>query len=399
MLAPMLIAWALAADPSPTAWEKPSAAPQVAQAINAFGLDLFSKLRTQPGNLFFSPASVASGLELANAGAAHATASQFDAALHLGALDRDQAFAGYGDLLKSWNALPATESTLAVANRAWGASRDRYHEAYLHRLESQLGARLEPLSFSEPETARHTINAWVEETTHGKIVDLLPKGSLTKDSCLVLTDAAYFLGQWTEPFPAPATHDEPFHLSSGESPAVPMMHLSHELKVANVDGVRVLELAYGKGALVFDAFLAEDDQRLAALEASLTADKLGALLQALAPQKAEVALPRFKLRSELNLNEALHALGIVDAFSHQADFSQISASHDLEISAVIHQAFVQTDEKGTEAAAATGVVMQPRMVRRDRPFVFRADHPFLFVIRDARSGAVLFLGRVADPRG
>lgn len=395
MLLTSALAMMLAAAPS-----TPSAsARQVAQAINAFGLDLYSGVRSQPGNIFLSPVSVATGLEMANLGAGGATASELDAALHLTKLDREQMKAGFGELLTAWNSLPATEGTLAVVNRAWGSSHARFHEPYLHQLEGSLQASLQPVDFRQTEASRRTINSWVGQATHGKIAELLAPGTLTSDSRLVLTNAAYFLGQWTTPFPASATHDEPFHLASGESPNVPMMHLEHSFKVYGTPEIRVLELDYGQGALALDALLPNDPAGLKDLEASLTADRLDTLVRSVAVGKAEVALPRFKLSSQFNLVPTLQALGVKQAFLPTADFQAIGDLPKLAISQVVHQAVVETNEQGSEAAAATATVMKARALMRNRPFVFRADHPFLILIRDTRSGAVLFLGRVSDPRG
>ena len=264
------------------------------------------------------------------------------------------------------------------------------------------GAELAQVDFvHEAEQARQAINTWVEEKTEGKIVDLIPRGVLDGQTRLVLTNAIYFKGDWSTPFPKAATRDDTFHAGGGKTVTVPLMFKNDDFGYRAGDGLKVLELPYGKGDLSAVAILPDAVDGLPALEAKLTAEDLGRWLGELRRRKVQVFLPRFKLTSQFSLRDVLADLGMHQAFDRDAaDLSGISTQEKLHISAVVHKAFVDVNEEGTEAAAATGVIVATRaaMVRQE-PAVFRADHPFLFLIRDTRSGSILFVGRVDNPRG
>ena len=241
----------------------------------------------------------------------------------------------------------------------------------------------------------------MEEKTEGKIVDLIPRGVLDELTRLVLTNAIYFKGDWSKPFPKAATRDDTFHVGDGKTVTVPLMFKNDDFGYRAGDGLKVVELPYGKGDLSAVAILPDAVDGLPALEAKLTAEGLGRWLGELRRRKVQVFLPRFKLTSQFSLRDVLAELGMHRAFDRDgADLSGISTQEKLHISAVVHKAFVDVNEEGTEAAAATGVVVATRaaMVRQE-PAVFRADHPFLFLIRDTRSGSILFVGRVDNPRG
>jgi serpin B len=262
-------------------------------------------------------------------------------------------------------------------------------------------AELAEVDFAgQPEAARARINLWVEQETHEKIKDLVPHGVIKPLTRLVLTNAIYFKGDWSHPFPKAATTDEAFHVSSEQSVQVPLMHRTDDLRFAAIDALSVLELNYGKGELSALFLLPDAIDGLPALEAKLSQENLSRWTAALANRKVDVFLPRFKLSSEFSLSSALTAMGMTQAFDeNQADFSGISTQEKLYISAVLHKAFVDLNEEGTEAAAATAVVITARAVfRPDPPVIFRADHPFLFLIVDNRTRSILFLGRVTRPQ-
>jgi serpin B len=262
------------------------------------------------------------------------------------------------------------------------------------------GSSIEPVDYSgHTEAARKTINDWVEARTNRKIVELLKSGMVGDSTRLVLVNAIYFKGNWASQFEARLTEDEPFHMSSEKSVAAPLMRQTHDFRYAESPGLQVLELPYAGGDLSMLVLLPNKVDGLGDLEAGLTAENLTTWTANLKSHKVAVFLPKFKSTSEFKLAGTLAALGMSDAFGSLADFSGMDGRKDLFISDVIHKAFVEVNEGGTEAAAATAMVMAGSAAPSNpRPIpVFRADHPFLFLIRDNRNGSVLFLGRVTDP--
>ena len=247
---------------------------------------------------------------------------------------------------------------------------------------------------------RLTINQWVEQQTAGKIKDLLQSGVLTPATRLVLTNAIYFKGNWQTQFDKAQTRDEDFHLSAAQTVKAPLMNLQGRFNYFNGGTFQALEIPYESGDLSMIVFLPNDAGGLPALEQSLTAASAQQWLGQLRPgSKIILALPKFKMTGQFGLNGALTALGMRQAFEQGvADFSGMTGKRDLWISAAIHKVFVDVNEEGTEAAAATAIVMRSLAVTREQPpIVFRADHPFIFLIRDNRSGGILFMGRVTDP--
>lgn len=402
------IAWtaffapASAAEPSkPRAKEPPKVnvteqSRAVAQSSNQFAFDLYGQLRRQEGNLFFSPASISTALAMADAGAAGETRRQMDETLHfeLPPDDLNAGFAALSQLLHS----RGDKQRLSMANRLWGQKSYAFRPEFLETTRRYFGAELASLDFARSEQARRTINAWVEEQTQGKIADLIPPGVLDATTRLVLTNAIYFKGAWEHEFTKQATRDEAFHLSKQQETKAPMMRQTHEFRYAETPEAQILELPYAGGELAMVLLLPKAIDGLPELETQLSQEKVDKWLAKLKSRDVQTLLPRFKLTSQFQLSETLRTLGMALAFSDQADFSGISAQEGLKITAVVHKAFVDVNEEGTEAAAATGVVFGPTAAPvREKPVVFRADHPFIFLIRDRRTGAMLFVGRVVDP--
>jgi serpin B len=256
------------------------------------------------------------------------------------------------------------------------------------------------------EATRQSINAWVARQTEDRIQGLLPAGSLKpKRTKLVLVNAVYFKASWATPFSEESTRPEPFFVTRTESKPVPLMHRTGDYRFVQTDGVKVLEIPYEGQELAMVFVLPEEAGGLEEVERNLTSAQLSEWIGALGRERVNVVLPRFEVRPEasIELGEALVAMGMARAFSpDQADFTGMAnpprSEERLHISKVFHQAFVKLDEKGTEAAAATAVVMMTRSAMRPRELKdFRADHPFLFFLRDTASGMILFMGRVADP--
>jgi serpin B len=288
---------------------------------------------------------------------------------------------------------------LNVANRLWGQQGYGFVPGYLALTRDAYGAELQTVDFARAtEDARSRINTWVEEQTRGKIPNLIPPGVLDSLTRLVLTNAIHFKGDWAATFPEQATEDAPFFPSGEDEVIVPLMHRRGSYRYAEGDGLKILELPYGTGDLAMVVLLPDAKDGLGALEARLGAEQLGRWLAGLRRQEVAVALPRFSLSSQFTLNQALSTLGMTLPFQQgQADFSGMDGSRELYITAAIHKAFVDVNEEGTEAAAATGIVVGVRSALPSEPKVFRADHPFLFLIRDTRTGSILFLGRLTQP--
>jgi serpin B len=394
------------ATPEPTKAEPTTPASdavvaEVASGFNAFGLALYGKLATAPGNTIVSPASVSVALAMTHAGARGQTAAEIEQALRYGrpAAEVQQAVA---TMLQAWSA--EHESTeLAVANRLFGEATLPFEASFIELTGHTFGAPLERVDFvGAAEAARTRINDWVEERTHDRIQELLPGGSVDGSTRLVLTNALYFKAQWLHPFLEGATKDAPFTTATGKVQA-PTMKLTEELRHAAVpeDGVELVELPYADGRFAMLVALPTAKDGLPAVEAKLDAAKLDAWVGKLATKRVAVSLPKWKTSpaESLALKPALAALGIEQAFTTEADFAGMTSSPaGLMISEVYHRGFIEVDEKGTEAAAATAVVMTERGIGpTDPPHPFVADHPFAFFLRDTRSGMVMFMGRVADP--
>jgi serine protease inhibitor len=375
---------------------------EVVQGNNQFALDLHARLRQQPGNLFYSPASISIALGMTYAGARGETAQQMAKVLHFPGA-RDKLHEEFAALHRSLNPAPGSRAyRLSIANRLWGQAAYHFLPDFLALTRESYEAELAEVDFRrDPEGARQKINSWVAERTEGRIKDLIPEGVLDPLSRLVLTNAIYFKGDWSRPFAKSATHEEPFHVSSDKTTRVPLMHKQDEFRFRAGDGLKVLELPYGKGELSSYVLLPDQIDGLPAIEAKLSLQNLDRWIGELHRQKVIVYLPKFQVTSQFSMRDVLQAMGMTLAFDQErADFTGISTQEPLYISAVIHKAFVDVNEEGTEAAAATGVVVAARAaaILPQQPAVFRADHPFLFLIRDNKSGSILFVGRVQNPR-
>ncbi len=372
----------------------------VVKGNTAFALELYARLRERDGNLFLSPYSVSTALAMTYAGARGDTAAQMADVLHFD-LKGEALHRAFGQLVERLNEQGEKGGyQLSVANALWGQKGYGFLKEFLDLTEAHYGAGLHEVDFEKGlEAARQTINAWVEEETQDKIKELIPKGALDVLTRLVLTNAIYFKGDWASPFEEEETKDEPFTLLDGQKLDVPMMHQTEKFGYAEDEGLQVLELPYVGKELSMVVLLPKSADGLADLEKSLTAENLEKWLAGLRRRNVVVALPRFKVTCGFALGKALKSMGMTDAFSPAAaDFSGMNGGKEpLWIGAVIHKAFVEVNEEGTEAAAATAVMMVGGMARPEPTPVFRADHPFLFLIRDTRTGSILFLGRVANP--
>jgi serpin B len=372
----------------------------VARATNAFAFDLYRQLRaSSSGNLFCSPTSISTALAMTYAGAAGDTAREMNAVLHFDELPAEQVHAAFASLMALFDTPEESKYQLRIANRLWGQQNYGFLPQFLTVTGRDYGAELAQVDFvGQTERTRQTINEWVERQTNDRIRDLLPSGSLSNLTRLVLTNAIYFKGQWEHAFAAEATRDAPFHASASRTVDVPLMYQEERFLYGKTDDLQILEMAYVGDHLSMLILLPRELDGLPALEQSLTAEHVAQLTSRMRKQKVNVHLPRFRLTEKLMLKSVLSALGMPSAFEpDRADFSAMNGNRDLFVSEAIHQAFVDVNEEGTEAAAATGVIVGITSVPLE-PEVFRADRPFVFLIRDNRSGGILFLGRLVDPK-
>ncbi len=368
---------------------------------NEFAFDLYDKLKEvaekKDGNMFFSPASIETALAMTYAGARGQTAREMKQVLHFTLEDKKlhPAFAKLAKVLS----VKKRGLELSIANALWGQKEYKFLPGFLALNKNNYEAGLKEVDFENAtEEARQTINKWVEDNTNNRIKDLIK--NLSPSIRLVLTNAIYFKGTWKYQFKKKDTKKEKFQLSKRKSAQVHMMHMKDaRLKYLKGDGFKALELPYAGGEFSMLILLPDKVDGLDTLEGKLTGKNLKSWLSRMHKQEiAEVALPRFKMTKDYELGKTLAELGMPCAFnSARADFSGMTGSKELFIGKVIHKAFVDVSEKGTEAAAATAVTMDSGMPAP--PPVFRADHPFVFVIRDNKSGAILFMGRVANPKG
>ena len=378
------------------------------EANNDFALAMYGQLRQRPGNLFFSPLSIRIALGMAEAGARGRTAAQMREALRIPSAD-DTMQVAFADIIRHLNTAGDGEYEMAMANSLWGQDGAPLKPEFLDLIARRYDGAMTLVDVrGRLEAARVTMNQWVEEKTKQRIRELIPSGSLDPDTRLVLLNAVYFKGTWVLQFDEAATRDEPFHLEGGGLVRTPLMHVRHEVGYVQAGGYQAVDLGYRGGDLSMLVLLPDRKDGLPKLEGTLSAGMLQDCVSRMRTREVELFLPRFKITwGTVDVRDQLIALGMPLAFSRsEADFSGINGHEpphedSLSIWAVLHKAFVEVNEQGTEAAAATAVTL--RMLGSALPSfeppipVFRADHPFLFAIRDRKSGAILFLGRTTDP--
>ncbi|TXG85048.1 MAG: serpin family protein [Thermomicrobiales bacterium] len=377
----------------------------------AFALDLYAVLQDDEGNLFVSPYSIAQALAMTYAGANGATAEQMAEVLHF-TMDADGVPVAFqtlnNDLVTRGTAPADTDNgypprSLHIANGLWGEQTFPFSTVFSDTLADHYGAGLQPADFlNDPDGMRQQINDWVAEHTEGKIEDIVPEGAITEDSRLVLANAIYFYGGWLDTFNAERTADGDFHLRDGSTTSVPFMHQQAHFSYAAGEGYQVIELPYAGSQFTFTVIL-PDEGKFDDVEADLNPESLATALASAGSRELILAMPKFEFDYSTSLADALEAMGMTDAFdSSLADFSGMlepGSADPIWIGDVLHKAFVSVDEKGTEAAAATAVLMAGAAAPTDPPLEVDIDRPFIFLIRDTQTGTILFIGRVMDPSG
>lgn len=363
----------------------------------AFALDLYRlQSAATRENIFFSPYSISTAMAMVAAGARGTTATEIEKAMRF-PLSGMKLTRAWAEVQKDVNK-KREDVTLLTANALWAAKDIVFKPDYLSLSKGDFAAKLETLDFKQSDAARKRINDWVSDTTQKKIPELISSGVLNGSTRLVLTNAIYMKAPWLKPFPKDRTDaNGVFHATSGEK-KTPMMRIFDDFRYAHVSDLRVIELPYHGSELSMLVVLPDSNDGLASVEKTLSADKLAEWDKALASVKVDVTFPRFTSDVSMNLNGQLETLGVKQAFSNHGDFSGI-ADEKLRISDVIHRARIEVAEEGTEAAAATAVVIERATAIRpaQKPEIFRADHPFLYLIRRTDTKSVLFIGRLMTP--
>lgn len=366
-----------------------------------FALDLYQSLKEEEGNLFYSPLSISLALAMTYAGARGETEQQMADTLHftLEQAKLHQAFnwLDYELAQRGEDAEGKDDEGFRfnIVNAIWGQLGYEFLVDFLDVLAENYGAGLRGLDFkNQPEESRITINDWVSQQTESRIEDLIPQGAIDDLTRLVLTNAIYFNAAWQYPFEEENTYDDTFYLMDGSEITVPMMHQTESLGYTEGNGYQAVELRYDGDELSMVILLPEEGN-FEAFESSLDAAMLEEIIGNIEVAKVTLSMPKFEFTSEFKLRETLETMGMVDAFSGSADFSGITNKESLFISDVIHKAFVSIDEYGTEAAAATAVIMVGSALFE--PASIDINHPFIFLIRDVETGTILFLGRVLNP--
>jgi serpin B len=368
---------------------------EVVNANNKFAFDLYSELdKSENGNIFYSPYSISAALAMTYEGAKGQTADEMKSVFHFpeSSTLRPNFAAIYNEINKK-----DKPYKLSTGNALWAQQDYKFLDEYLSTVEKYYGGKAANVDFvRETEKSRQTINTFIEEQTNNKIKDLIPEGILDASTVLVLTNAIYFKGKWTWEFDKSDTSEQDFKTTPTNTIKTPMMYMKNDkakFNYADVGDLQILELPY-KGEEISMLILLPTEN-LNAIEPSLTAEKLEEWKSQMKEDKLDaIYLPKFEFDTKYFMKETLSKMGMPTAFGN-ADFSGMDGTKSLFIDAVIHQAFIKVDEEGTEAAAATAVVMTKEAVMQRK--IFRADHPFIFIIQEKETGNILFMGRVTDP--
>lgn len=380
--------------------EKPDKASvgAVVKGNTVFALGMYQELSSKEGNLFFSPYSISSALGMTYAGARNNTEKEIKQVLHFpgepGALCRS-----FGELQEGLNSVQkAGEIKLSIANAIWYEKSYTFLPSFINLVQNDYKSKVALADFvGNAEAERKVINTWVEKQTNDKIKNLIPMGILNPLTRMVLVNAIYFKGDWESQFKEINTRELDFNVTASKKVKTKMMYQQGDFLLAEDENTQALEMTYKGDRLSMLVLLPKQKNEISELEKTLTAEKLNGLIAKLRDTKVQVTFPKFKVETGYDLVPPFMKLGMKDAFGKGADFSGMDGTKDLYISAIMHKAFVEVDEKGTEAAAATAVVMTLESVSFSPPYKFNADHPFLFLIRDNVTGSILFMGRMVNP--
>jgi len=380
--------YSIANDSSPTV-----------DASNQFAFELYNQYKDTNDNVFFSPYSISSALQMTYEGARGQTAEEMKSVFHF-PKENQIRIGSFAKLYEQINPQNASYQ-LSTANALWAQKDYSFDQNYLKTVETYYHGKTTNLDFANQlEESRITINQWVSDRTAQKIPELFAPGSLDPLTRLVLTNAVYFRGKWATPFEKEATREKDFATLNGTKTKCQMMNKQKNYNYTETADYQVLELPYENSDLSMIAILPQDG-KMASVENSLTAQNFATIKNVLKTELVNVSLPKFKFDTSYNMNEALSTMGMPAAFNPEtADFSGMTGKCDLYIGLVIHKAYIDVYEEGTEAAAATGVAMiraTATPMAQPQPKIFNADHPFIFAITHNNTGAILFIGKVNDP--
>ena len=362
-------------------------------ANNQFNFNIYSKLiKNNDENIFYSPYSISSAFAITYEGARGKTAKEIQSVFRF-PLNNDTR---RNEFLEIYNELNKDNKKyqLNTANALWAAKNYKFLEEYFNVIKKYYGGNVTNLDFiNDPEGSRKIINDWVEDQTNDKIKDLIPQGVIDALTRLVITNAIYFKGKWKKQFDEKYTSERDFNIDSNKSVKVPMMYLKDKFNYTKTEELQIIELPY-KGNDISMLIFLPNENNISIIDKAINVQNLTTWKENLTESKVKLYLPKFTFETKYSLIETLNKMGMITAFSGGADFSGMDGSKNLFIKSVIHQAFINVNEEGTEAAAATSVTSATCI---DMTPVFRADHPFIFLIQERESGNILFMGRAMDP--
>ena len=367
---------------------------------NTFAFNLFHELKSQEAeNQFFSPFSISTALAMTYAGARNETEREISRTMHF---PRNEKFhSAFKMLMDGLNIGTEGKVKLNIANGLWAQQDFRFLDSYLDLVTSNYGSELKNVNFkadNDREIARKDINSWVEHKTNDKIKNLVQPGNLNSMTKLVLVNAIYFYSEWARPFEKEATDPKDFFRMSGSAVMVPFMNQTGSYNYYEDAAVKAIEIPYADNKSSMVIFLPNEKDGITEFEDSFDYKYYQIITGSFSNNSVRLSIPKFKTNARVDLGKTLSDMGMPMAFTTAADFSGMTGRRDLYISAVIHQAFINVDEKGTEAAAATAVMMVVSMAPpRSDGKIFIADHPFLFCIKDNQSGSILFMGKIMNP--
>ncbi len=370
----------------------------ITDANNLFAIDLYKKICDKPENLFLAPYSISTALAMTYVGARENTEKQMGEIMHFPANSKDF-YDKYNESLKEIGALnDGSAINIYNANSIWAQRDFTFNEAFVKILKNSFNSSVNTVDFiNETENSRQQINTWVEKQTNEKIKGLIPSGLVDYLTRLVLVNAIYFKANWATAFDEKQTQKIDFHVEETSSVACDFMTADKEFNYYEDEtNLKAIEIPYSNGTLSMLIILPKDNAAFVALKKDFNYDLYKKITIGLSPKKVKLFFPKFKITSEFELSWILKEMGMPDAFSDRADFSGMTGKKDLKISKVIHKAFVEVNESGTEAAAATAVVMRIKSLPVNQP-EFKADHPFMFIIKENKNNSILFTGNIHNP--
>ncbi|HNW68895.1 MAG TPA: serpin family protein [Bacteroidales bacterium] len=365
---------------------------------NLFALDLYKKIGNNQANLFYSPYSISTALAMTYAGAKGKTENEMAMVMHFPA-NNAEFYTKYNDVLKNINALNnGSTVNIYTVNSIWAQKDFKFRDEFMGILKNSFNSSVNLVDFiKETENSRIQINKWVETQTNEKIKELIKPGLIDYLTRMVLVNAIYFKADWQTTFDKQQTQKMDFRMDETNAVSCDFMFAEQEFKFyENEDGLKAIEIPYSSGKMSMLIILPKDNAGFSTLKKEINPDFYKKVNSALVSKKVKLYLPKFKIISEFELSDMLKQMGMPEAFSDRADFSGMTGTKDLKISKVIHKAFVEVNETGTEAAAATAVVMRVKSMPVAPP-EFRADHPFMFIIKENTDNSILFAGNIYNP--